>query len=86
MNICERIKTQLQQNFQPEILEVIDESHLHAGHAGAREGEITHVRVMMHATQLTGLRRVQQHQAVNAALKWYFDEGGHALALEISAT
>ncbi len=84
MSVCKKIENSLVSAFSPQTLEVIDESHHHAGHSGAREGETTHVRVIMRAESLNGLRRVQQHQAVNAALKWYFDEGGHALALEIN--
>lgn len=85
MSICKKVELTLEKTFAPEFLEVIDESHHHAGHSGAREGETTHVRVIMRASSLKDMRRVQQHQAVNAALKWYFDEGGHALALEVGA-
>ncbi len=80
---AERIETLLRAQFQPDMLEVIDESGLHAGHSGARpEGE-THFRVRMRAAALTGLSRVARQRAVHAALDGEFETGLHALALEL---
>lgn len=60
-----------------------DESHLHAGHAGARpEGE-THFHVRIRAAALDGLSRVERHRAVNSVLKPEFDTGLHALSLKV---
>jgi BolA protein len=79
-----RIRAALEARFAPQSLEVIDESSLHAGHAGARpEGE-THFRVRMRAAELTGLSRVARQRAVNDALAGEFSTGLHALALELS--
>ncbi len=79
-----RIETVLQQNFQPQALEVIDESRLHAGHAGARpEGE-THFRVKILAAGFAGQSRVAIHRAINTALASEFETGLHALAIEAS--
>jgi BolA family transcriptional regulator, general stress-responsive regulator len=78
-----RIETTLTQAFTPLSLEVIDESHQHAGHAGARpEGE-THYRVRMVTPAFAGLSRVEMHRRVNASLLPEFDRGLHALALEL---
>ena len=41
MNRIEKIRTILEQSFQPHQLEIIDESHLHVGHQGARSGKGT---------------------------------------------
>lgn len=80
---AERIEAALRAAFAPESLEVIDESSLHAGHAGARpEGE-THFRVRMRATALEGLSRVARQRAVNEVLAPEFAAGLHALALEV---
>jgi BolA family transcriptional regulator, general stress-responsive regulator len=77
-----RIENKLQNIFSPSHLEVIDESHFHAGHAGAKpEGE-THYRVKMQCAGFTGQTRLSQHRAINAALQDEFDLGLHALALE----
>ncbi|HYE70557.1 MAG TPA: BolA family protein [Aquabacterium sp.] len=61
-------------------LEVIDESHLHAGHAGAREG--SHLRVRIVAECMAGLSRIGQHRLVYDALRRVIPLGIHALAIE----
>jgi BolA family transcriptional regulator, general stress-responsive regulator len=82
---AERIRGALAAAFAPTELEVVDESHLHAGHAGARpEGE-THFSVRIRSPRLDPLSRVERHRAVNAALAPEFANGLHALALKIEA-
>ena len=83
MNRQERIRAALEQAFRPERLEVIDESEKHRGHGGWREGGETHYRLRLSAASLTGQSRVAQHRAVNAALAPEFENGLHALAIEI---
>jgi len=78
----ERIAASLTAAFAPEALEVIDESHRHAGHAGARpEGE-THFRVKIVAAAFAGMSRIARHRAVTGALAGEFASGLHALAIE----
>ena len=84
MSRAERIRTVLEARFQPTALEVIDESGLHAGHAGARAEGQTHYRVRMTSAAFTGRPAVARHRAVNAALAPEFETGLHALALELS--
>jgi BolA family transcriptional regulator, general stress-responsive regulator len=64
-----------------ERLDVIDESHLHAGHAGARPGGETHYRLDIVASAFAGKSRVERHRLVNALLDEAFKRGLHALAL-----
>ena len=65
----------------PTALEVIDESHLHAGHAGARpEGE-THFRLDVVSSAFEGKSRVERHRLVNGLLEDAFKRGLHALAV-----
>lgn len=65
----------------PAQLDVIDESHLHAGHAGARpEGE-THFRLDVVSAAFEGKSRVERHRLVNGLLEEGFRRGLHALAL-----
>ncbi len=81
-NRAQRIAQALRQAFQPETLEVIDESAFHAGHSGARpEGE-THFRVKIAAQVFSGAPRVAVHRQINQALAAEFDAGLHALAIE----
>ncbi len=69
--------------FQPRALEIIDESSRHAGHSGAVEGEVTHLRLRIQAEALQGLTRIQAHRAIHETLKPAFSAGLHALAIEI---
>ncbi len=69
--------------FAPTLLEIIDESGRHAGHAGAVPGEVTHLRLRIAAPALEGLSRLAAHRAVNEAMKPAFAAGLHALAIEI---
>ena len=62
-------------------LEVVDDSHLHAGHAGAREGGHYTVRIV--SVQFDGLNRVARHRLVYDAAQDFIARGLHALAIEI---
>ena len=78
-----RIGARLTAAFAPDMLEVVDESHLHAGHAGARpEGE-THVFVRIRARALDALPRLDRHRAIHAELAEEFASGLHALRLQV---
>ena len=66
--VGQRISAKLLQNFSPAALEVIDESHQHAGHSGARSDGESHFRVRIVAEAFRGKSRVDQHRMVNAAL------------------
>ena len=75
----------LTETFQPQVLEIVDESHLHAGHAGHRpEGE-THFRVTMVAAAFDGAMRVQRQRQVYAALAEELAGPVHALSLALKA-
>ena len=68
----------------PTALEVIDESKLHDGHAGANgTGFGTHFRVRIASPLFTDLARVRQHRLVYDALQEFIDRGAHAIAIEI---
>lgn len=85
MSMQSLIETRLREKLAPSQLCVIDESHLHAGHAGWREGGETHFRVEITADAFTGQARVARHRLVNAALTEAFDRGLHALAVKARA-
>jgi BolA protein len=71
--------------FAPQSLRVIDESHLHAGHAGHRPGGETHYRVHIVSDAFKGKSRVERHRMINAALAAELQAGVHALAIHASA-
>lgn len=86
MTVRETIEQKLKEAFDPVELEVIDESHLHAGHAGNPGGDgETHFRVKMTSAQFAGKMRVAQHRAVNEVLADELKHPVHALALELKA-
>ncbi len=83
MTAQDRITRTLDAAFHPARLNVVDESHLHKGHAGARpEGE-THFRVTIAASAFDGKSRIEAHRMVNGALAGEFERGLHALAIRI---
>jgi len=81
----ERIHCSLAEAFSPTVLEIIDDSSKHAGHAGASpEGE-THYTVTISSPAFAGLSRVAMQRAVMAALKSEFETGLHALSIKASS-
>lgn len=85
MNMQTRLREKLENAFQPDVLEVIDESEQHRGHAGWREGGETHFRVRMVSTAFTGQGRVARQRAVNRCLAEELATTVHALAMELRA-
>lgn len=85
MSVRGRIERALTEGLHPQRLEVLDESHLHAGHAGARpEGE-THFRVRVVASAFAGLSRLERHRRVNVLLAEELAGPVHALAIDARA-
>jgi len=85
MSAKDRIAEKLAEAFRPSLLEVIDESDLHKGHAGWRESGETHFRVRIAAEAFRGKARVETHRLVYAALGEEIAGGIHALAIEARA-
>ena len=82
MRVADRIKDKLVAALSPTRIEVVDESHLHAGHAGARpEGE-THFRVEIVAAAFAGQNRVARQRLVNGALAEELADRVHALSMK----
>jgi BolA protein len=78
MNRIERIRALLSSALHTETVELIDDSHLHAGHAGARDGR-GHYRVRIVSQEFSGLRALQRHQLVYRALGDLMQTDIHAL-------
>lgn len=86
MRVRDRILARLQASFAPEVLEVVDESDRHIGHAGARpEGE-SHFRVTIRAARFQDMSRIERHRAVHAALGNELTDQIHALSLDIAGS
>ncbi|AYD02751.1 BolA family protein [Neorhizobium sp. NCHU2750] len=86
MSVRTRIEATLRQNLSPERLDVIDESHQHAGHQPNVTGDgESHMRVRIVSAAFAGMSRIDRHRTVNALLKPELDAGLHALAVEAAA-
>ncbi len=84
--VREIIRDKLQAAFDPERLEVVDDSAKHAGHAGARPGGETHFSVTIVARAFEGLGRVDRQRRIYTALAQEMaPDGVHALALSAHA-
>ena len=81
MRVATAIRERLQTALAPERLEVVDESHLHAGHAGARPGGESHFRLLVVASAFAGRSRVERQRMVHAALADLLRSDIHALAM-----
>lgn len=80
----ELIRLALELRLRPVELVVEDESHLHAGHAGARSGK-GHFRVRVVAEAFRGMRLIHRHRAVYDALGGLMQTDIHALAIDARA-
>ena len=79
------ILRKLEGAFQPQSLDVIDESHQHQGHSGARPDGESHFRVKIVAAGFAGKSRIDRHRLINGALAAELKERVHALAIEAKA-
>ena len=78
---AQRLRARLQERFDPAQLTVEDESHLHAGHAGAQGGQ-SHFRVRIVSEAFRGISAVARHRLVYAAVDDLLKSDIHALAIE----
>ena len=93
MSIQDEIEATLTGALAPERLEVINESHLHAGHHHVESGHHatfdgageTHFRVRIVSAAFAGMTRIARHRRVNELLSDQLRAGLHALAIEPAA-
>jgi len=76
----EAIRSRLDDSLHPSVLELEDDSHLHVGHAGAREGR-GHYRLRVVSPAFQGLRLVARHQLIYRALGTLMQTDIHALSI-----
>ena len=89
MRVSDSIRLKLTAAFAPQSLEVVDESHRHAGHAGATrddgsQGE-THFHVRLVSAAFDGVSRVERQRRVYAALADELKGPVHALSVSALA-
>ncbi len=83
--VKQTITNKLREAFSPESLDVIDESHLHEGHAGHRPGGETHFRIYIVSGAFEGKSRIERHRMINATLAVELAGSVHALAIKAQA-
>ena len=77
--MVEQIRARLAAAFSPSELDVVDEGHLHAGHAGEGKGHF-HVRIVSAA--FTGVLPIRRHRMIYAVLDDLMNHGIHALSID----
>jgi len=85
MSVAKRIEEKLNKDFTPESLVVVDESHLHAGHAGARPQGESHFRVEITSIVFEGLSRVSRQRLIYQSLSKEMASDIHALSLVVNS-
>ena len=75
------MRSRLDAAFSPDLLEIVDESHRHAGHAGAKDGR-GHFAVRIVSARFEGVKPLARHRMVYAALGPLLQTDIHALSLE----
>lgn len=88
------IRETLQGALDPLLLDLVDESHKHAGHMGVShdhkgahraDGGVTHVKVRVVAAGFAGKSRVERHRIVNGLLEGEIARGLHAISIDAKA-
>jgi BolA protein len=93
MSISSAIEKKLTEALKPERLDVVNESHLHAGHHHVESGHHatfdgtgeTHFRIRVVSPVFEGMSRIERHRKVNELLAGELKAGLHALAIEPAA-
>ena len=81
MSVADTIRCKLTDRFAPMLLDIVDDSHRHAGHAGAGPRGETHFAVTIVSAAFTGQSRVARQRLVYQTLAVELASGVHALAL-----
>jgi BolA protein len=79
-NRQERLEKRLREALQPEAIQIKDQSHLHAGHAGAGDGR-SHFAVKITTPAFDGQSRLQRHRLVYEAVGDMMETDIHALSI-----
>ncbi len=82
MNVASQMETRLRAAFSPDQLEIVNESHQHAGHSGDDGTGESHFKIVIRAAAFAPMSRVQRHRAVHQALG-DLNARVHAIALDV---
>tara|TARA_B100000686_G_scaffold256217_1_gene267836 strand:- start:395 stop:661 length:267 start_codon:yes stop_codon:yes gene_type:complete len=82
--IEENILYKLEKELNPKLIEIKDESHLHANHNPSAKKGGTHFKIKIVSEKFKGKSRIEKHRIVNDILENEFKKGLHALTLSLS--
>lgn len=86
MGFSQSIEKKLEAELNPTSLEIVNESHLHAGHQESFDGSgETHLRIKIITEAFEGMSRINRHRAINALIGDEIAAGLHAIAIEAKA-
>jgi BolA family transcriptional regulator, general stress-responsive regulator len=85
MSLETRMREKLMVALRPSRLDVVNESHLHAGHSSSPGTGESHFRVLIVSNGFAGKTRVERHRMINDVLADELKDGVHALAIKACA-
>jgi len=85
MSLENRMREKLLVALRPTRLDLVNESHLHAGHGSSPATGESHFRVLIVSDAFDGKSRVERHRIVNDMLRDELKDGVHALAIKAVA-
>ena len=83
MLMQEKIRNALQNDLAPKHLEIINDSHKHAGHTGDDGSGQTHFQLLIVSDRFEGCNRIQRQRIVNQSLGSLFNQGLHAASMKL---
>lgn len=81
-DVASQLYERLMSGLSPIELDIIDESHLHAGHAGSSDGA-RHFFVRISSVHFKGIQRVDQHRLIYSLVSDLMPHPIHALRIEV---
>ncbi len=86
MSFIKSIRQKIENALHPEMLQIINESHLHAGHQEQFDGTgETHLRLHVVSEAFNGKSRVERHRMINDLVSEEMQQGLHAIAIDAKA-
>lgn len=83
MSKISEIEARIRAELTPDLFELVDESHLHVGHAGYQDGGESHFALRIRSDALAGKTRVAAHRAIYGAIGQDLMVQIHALSIDI---
>jgi BolA protein len=83
VKVSELIESLIEQNLQPEMMQLTNDSGKHKGHAGDDGSGQTHLSLMVVSDAFDGMSRVERQRLVNTTINPAFSQGLHAISMKL---